>query len=613
VTPDPGQRPDPEDGAHTVPVYWTLRACELLGALIFSTALPWQQAFTWFALVAGFGSWRWWHVTRPQFKALPTTRRRLIYRLCVWTSMFLVGSAWYFLYVPGNQVMMVVLAIYLMGSAALVALRVTGDFARTVVAVCLTVLPTSARFFVEGLQGNLLLVLLGIGGVLMTISIVQMSRVQERMLLQQYELRQRAERAATAVAAVGLAKSRFFAAVSHDLRQPVHAIGLYLDPLVKLAQRAQDEPAQHAAEGIRQSWRALDDLLSQVLDLTRMDSGVVTAELQSTEIAPLVRSLVMQHSATAERAGVRIVALVQPGRFAVADELMLKRVLSNLLDNAIKFSPTERTVAVTLRSGQGVWRLQVRDAGPGIALAEQGKIFEEFVQLGNDARDRRQGLGLGLAISKRFTQLMGGSLSVRSEPGCGCCMTIELPKAQARWLEADREDDFDDLDMHDNPAIRRDSRPDSRPYPASAAPEPAPWPGMTELASAIAPHPLDASALTMPAWPEQDVLLLEDDYLVSNAMCQLLRSWGQRVHPVQTAAQALEQADSCTLAICDVRLPHGASGLDVALQLRARGKKVLLLSGETDAALREAACEHQLLLLTKPVSSAQMLLALQSL
>ena len=605
ATPDQGQRPDPEDGAHTVPVYWTLRACELLGALIFATALPWSQPFTWFALVAGFGSWRWWHVTRPRFKALPTARRRLIYRLCVWTSMLLVGSAWYFLYVPGNQVMMVVLAIYLMGSAALVALRVTGDFARTVVAVCLAVLPTSARFFIEGLQGNLLLVLLGVGGVLMTISIVQMSRVQERMLLQQYELRQRAERAATAVAAVGLAKSRFFAAVSHDLRQPVHAIGLYLDPLIKLAQRAHDEPAQHAAEGIRQSWRALDDLLSQVLDLTRMDSGVVTAELQSTEIAPLVRSLVMQHSAAAERAGVRIVALVQPGRFAVADELMLKRVLSNLLDNAIKFSPSERTVAITLRSGQGVWRLQVRDAGPGIALDEQGKIFEEFVQLGNDARDRRQGLGLGLAISKRFTQLMGGSLSVRSEPGRGCCMTIELPKAQARWLEADSQDDLDDLDVHDNPNLGTEKAP--------ALPEPAPWPGTTALVSATAPPGLDESGLALPALPGQDVLLLEDDYLVANAMRQLLQSWGQRVHVAQTAAQALEKADGCTLAICDVRLPHGDSGLDVALQLRARGKKVLLLSGETDAALREAAYEHQLLLLTKPVSSEQMLLALRSL
>jgi two-component system, sensor histidine kinase len=318
-----------------------------------------------------------------------------------------------------------------------------------------------------------------------------------------------------------------------------------------------------------------------------------------------VRSLVMQHSAAAERAGVRIVALVQPGRFAVADDLMLKRVLSNLLDNAIKFSPPERTVAVVLRSGHDAWRLQVRDAGPGIALEEQGKIFEEFVQLDNDARDRRQGLGLGLAISRRFTQLMGGSLSVRSAPGRGCCMTMLLPKAEAPQPYVATASDADYLDLHDDPG--------SADLAVLPVPEPAPWPGTAAWASAVSPLASSAAVLAMPGWPEQDVLLLEDDYLVANAMRQLLQSWGQRVHLVQTAAEALAQADGCALAICDVRLPHGASGLDVALQLRARGKKVLLLSGETDAALREAAYEHQLLLLTKPVSSEQMLLALQSL
>ncbi len=570
--PESGQRPDPEDGAHTVAAFWTLRACEAVGALIFSTALPWWQPFTWFALVAGFGTWRWWTVTRPRFKALPTASRRQIYRQFVWTCMLMVGSAWYFLYAPGNLLIQVVLGIYLMASAALVALRVTGDFTRTVVAVCLVVLPTSLRFFIEGLEGDRLLILLGLGGVLVALSMVQMSRVQERLLVQQYELRQRAERAATAVAAVGLDKSRFFAAVSHDLRQPVHAIGLYLDPLVKLAQRTHDEAARHAAEGIRQSWRALDELLSQVLDLTRMDSGVVAAELQVTEIAPLVRSLVMQHSAAAERAGVRIVALVPAGRFALADDLMLRRVVSNLLDNAIKFSPPERPVVVALRAGAGQWRLQVRDAGPGIAEEEQEKIFEEFVQLDNEGRDRRQGLGLGLAISRRFTLLMGGSLSVRSAPGRGCCMTVFLPRADAPELAGEAS----------HPALSQ--LPQT--YPSPVAP---------------------------PGLPAQDVLLVEDDDLVASAMCHLLQSWGQRVRHVQTAQEALEHADFGTLAICDVRLPHGGSGFDVALQLRARGKKVLLLSGETDSALREAALSHQLLLLTKPVSSDQMLLALRQL
>lgn len=568
TTPERDQRPDPEDGAHTVGVFWMLRSCELLGALIFSIALPWWQPFTWFAIVAGFGSWRWWYVTRPRFKALPLARRRQLYRRCVWTSMLLVGSAWYFFYVPGSLVMQVVLGIYLLGSAALVAMRVTGDFVRMAVAVCLAVLPTSLRFLVEGFEGDELLVLLGVGGLLMTFSIVQMSRMQERLLVEQYQLRQRAERAADAVASVGLAKSRFFAAVSHDLRQPVHAIGLYLDPLTRLSQRTGDEAAQHAAEGIRQSWRALDDLLAQVLDLTRMDSGAVQAELAPTELAPLVRSLVMQHSAAAERAGVRLVALVPASRYALADELMLKRVLSNLLDNAIKFSPPGRPVVVALRGAKDGWRLQVRDAGAGIALDAQEKIFEEFVQLDNEARDRQRGLGLGLAISRRFAVLMGGSLSVRSAPNTGCCMTLMLPKAL--------------------PAL-----------PLNTARESA-WPAQGTAAgdSVLAP---------------QAVLLVEDDPLVAQAMRQLLQSWGQQVHQVETAAQALQDADTSQLAICDVRLPHGASGLELALTLRARGKKVLLLSGETDSALRDAAQRHQLLLLTKPVSSAHLLSALQSL
>jgi two-component system, sensor histidine kinase len=102
---------------------------------------------------------------------------------------------------------------------------------------------------------------------------------------------------------------------------------------------ARNDDAMHAVEGIRQSWRALDDLLSQVLDLTRMDSGVVKAELQAVEVLPLVRAMITQHSAVAERAGIRLIALVKPNCFVWADELMLKRVLSNLLDNAIKFSP----------------------------------------------------------------------------------------------------------------------------------------------------------------------------------------------------------------------------------------------------------------------------------
>lgn len=571
------ERPDPEDSTHTGYSLWVLRICELLCALMFATALPWQQPFAWFSVIAGVGTLRWWHVNRPSFRARPKRERRRIYRIYMWVLMAYVGSAAHFLYVPGNIPMQAVLMSYLMGNATLIAVRLTGDLMRTTIALCLAVLPTSIRFIAEGAgDGNTLLMLMGAGGMAMTTAMIFLSRAQESTVAHQYEQRRRAEAAANAIAAMGLSKSRFFAAVSHDLRQPVHAIGLYLLPLLALAQKAQDGAALRAVEGINQSWRALDDLLSQVLDLTRMDSGVVTPELQPTEIAPIVSSLVMQHSAVAEAAGVRVVALVRPGAFAMADGLMLIRILSNLLDNAIKFSAPGGTVLVALRPAGALWRLQVRDSGVGIAPGAQERIFEEFVQIDNEARDRQRGLGLGLAIAKRFALLMNGNIEVRSELGHGCCMTITLPRV---------------------------ARPAQAEAAGAAAQRLDTLPG--ELMPQAGPP--------VPVLAMRDVLLVEDDSLVAVATRELLGTWGLRVRHVETATDAFREAAYGDVAICDARLPHGASGLDVALAMRVLGKKVLLISGETNAALRDAAQQHKLPLLTKPVSGAQLLSALQNL
>lgn len=569
------EQPDPEDSAHTVVSLWALRACELLCFFMFATALPWQQPAAWFSIIASMGVLRWWHVNRPAFRAQPKAHRRRVYRIYMWVLMSFVGSSCYFLYVPDNVPILAVLMSYLLGNATLIAVRLTGDAVRTTIALCLAVLPTSVRLIVDGLSGNSLLALMGVGGFLMTITMVFLSRAQELGVMRQVEQRRRAEAAADTVAALGLAKSRFFAAVSHDLRQPVHAIGLYLTPLASLAERAQDAAAQRAIEGITQSWRALDDLLSQVLDLTRMDSGAVQAELRCTEIAPLVDSLLRQHSAVAEAAGVRIVTLVRPDAFAMADGLMLFRVLSNLLDNAIKFSPPGTTVLVALRSGGKRWRLQVRDAGMGMAADAQLRIFEEFVQIHNEARDRRQGLGLGLAIARRLTLLMNGDIAVRSALGRGTSMTVLLPRALPP--------------------------PDAESAPAQASTVPG---SLMPLLGPSSPRPV---------FNMERVLLVEDDALVAEATRDQLAHWGLQVLHVETADAAMAQAAFGQVAICDVRLPHAASGLALALNLRELGQKVLLISGETHATLREAASRHGLPLLIKPVSGAQLLSALQSL
>ncbi len=565
------------DPGSTQPVklFLLIRACELLGALLFLPALPAWKPLLWLALVAGAGSWGFWRVRRPDFKGLPARRRRDIYRRYIWQSSAAVGSACVLLYAPGSDHgLHALLGTYLVATAGLVAMWGVRDIERTALAVVLILCPTVLRFMAEGaIDGRPMVFFLGACGVVLAAMIVYTSVLHARRIARESVLRQQAERASDAMAEMSLAKSRFFAAVSHDLRQPVHAIGLYLEPLARaLGQQPGAGEAQRAIHGIRQSWQALDELLAQVLDLTRSDAGTLRASLAAVELAPLVRAVVLQHGAMAERAGVRVVALTGAAGaagapHAYADELMLRRVLSNLLDNAIKFSPPGASVVIAVRAAGEAWRIQVRDAGPGIAPDAQEGVFHEFVQLDNQARSRQQGHGLGLAISRRFARLMLGSLTLRSAPGRGSCFTLTLPRADATL-----------------PARAAATEPVDEPTPAAQAP----------LAA-------------------RDILLVEDDPLVADAMCQLLAGWGQNVRALGSAAEAWQQRAFGQIAICDVRLPGGESGLDLALKLRALGKPVLLLSGETDAALQARAAASGLPLITKPVSGARMRQLLQAL
>ena len=556
--------------APPVPLYVMTRACELLGALLFLLALPAWKPLLWFVLVAGTGTWAFVRVRQPGFKRLRADRRRRRYRRYVWQSAAAVGSAAWLLYVPGSHSMHALLGMYLASASGLVGMWGVRDVPRTAVAVSLILGPTVLRFMAEGVFDRRPMVFLfGACGVILILIIVYTAALYARNLKRELALRRQAERATDAMAELGLTKSRFFAAVSHDLRQPVHAIGLYLDPLTQaLARLPADPETCRAVNGIRQSWQALDGLLSQVLDLTRMDAGTTRATLAPVTLAPVVRAAVMQHSAMAERAGVRVVALTggDPPPTAMADELMLRRVLSNLLDNAIKFSRPGTNVLLAVRTAPHAWRIQVRDAGPGIPEDKQDSVFQEFVQIDNHARSRQHGHGLGLAISRRFAHAMRGELTLRSRPGQGSCFTLTLPRA---------------LPIAPPVAAPVDEGP---------------------------PSDLPRSPVT--ALAARDILLVEDDPLVSDAMCQLLHGWGQNVRPTSTAAQAWQQRDFGQIAICDVRLPEGESGLDLALRLRAMGKQVLLLSGETDTALRTRAAATGLPLLIKPVSGPRLRAAL---
>lgn len=564
-------------GGTTQPVLLMLltRLGELLGALLFLPALPWWRPALWFMLVLGASTWGFVRVRRADFKTLPRQRRRRIYRSYIWLSSAAIGSACWLLYVPGDQRMHAMLGVYLVASAGLVAMWGVRDLQRTALAVTLILGPTVLRFMAEGLlERRPMMFFLGASGVVLVAMIVYTAAVHAQRIGRESVLRRQAERASDAMADLGVAKSRFFAAVSHDLRQPVHAIGLYLEPLARALGPHPDAEALRALGGIRQSWRALDDLLSQVLDLTQADAGSMQPRIAVVDLLPLIRDVVQQHGPMAEEAGVRVVALMREGagRYVHADEIMLRRVLSNLLDNAIKFSPAGRCVAIAVRPGAQACRVQVRDAGPGIAADQHEDVFHEFVQIDNQARNRQHGYGLGLAISRRFAELMLGSLALRSAPGRGACFTLTLPCADA---------------------------------PPTLAPEAEQeWPESAQTE----PGQLDA-----PPLPARDILLVEDDALVADAMRQLLGIWGQNVRHVETVADAWRLRGFGQLAICDVRLPDGGNGFDLALRLSALGKPVFLLSGETDPELRARAAAAGLPLLTKPLSATRMLALLRTL
>ena len=238
------------------------------------------------------------------------------------------------------------------------------------------------------------------------------------------------------------------------------------------------------------------------------------------------------------------------------DRTLLERVLRNLLDNAIKYTD-EGAVTVTLALAEGGCEISVTDTGLGIAPHEQTRIFEEFYQLGNTARDRRKGLGLGLSIVHRLVPMLGGRIGLYSVPGRGSTFTITLPAIDPVRL-----------------------------------PEPA--------AVAEAPRRLDGIA----------VLLIEDDVGVRVGTKLLLEGLGCTVTETGGTAQALSAVDRAApdVAIVDIRLPDGDDGLHATRRLRARAPRlpVVLVSGETSPERLREADRLGAPLLVKPVDEAEL-------
>ena len=378
--------------------------------------------------------------------------------------------------------------------------------------------------------------------------------LERRVALATLELREKKEEAETAT----LAKSRFLAAASHDLRQPTHALGMFV---ARLAQLPHDQETRHLISNLEASVRAMQDLLDALLDISRLDAHVVKVGLRAFPLEEVLEQLRSGLMPVANDKGLQL--RVRRSRvWVMSDPILLHRILLNLVSNALRYTRKGGVlVACRLRRDGECVRIEVWDSGIGIAREHLNDIFKEFFQIANTERDRSKGLGLGLNIVERTAQLLGYSLELTSRPGQGTRFSIEVPVVPAQALSS-----------------------------------------MSTVAEAPAFD--DLSGLK--------VLVIEDDALAAQGLASLLKSWGCQVRLVDGLATALPPVAKGyvpDVIISDYRLRGGENGMDTVHRLRAaigRDVPACLMSGDTDPVLMQAARDAGLTLLHKPVRPAKL-------
>ncbi|WP_207482917.1 ATP-binding protein [Arenibaculum pallidiluteum] len=349
-------------------------------------------------------------------------------------------------------------------------------------------------------------------------------------------------------------KSRFLAAASHDLRQPLQSAILFAGALARnmAGDPARAEQFQH----LERSLDTLKGLLDALLDVSRLDAGVIEPTIEQFRISGLLDHI---RAAYAHVAAARSLSWDVTGSGATvrSDPTLLGRMLRNLVENAFKY--TERGgVELHCQESDGTLRLEVCDTGPGIPAYSLDAIFEEFHQLGNPERDRQHGLGLGLSIVRRLGILLEHRIDVRSEPGKGSVFSVDVPLAEAAEEEA-------------------------RPAPLQCS---------------------DAG---------RTVLVVDDDPSVLLGLEAILKDWGWRVVAVSSVEEALDRIGSDALppdiVLADYRLRDERVGTDAILGIWNRlGRRLpsALLTGETGPECRRDAVAHGLDVLYKPVTPRQL-------
>ena len=364
-------------------------------------------------------------------------------------------------------------------------------------------------------------------------------------------------------------KNRFFAAASHDLRQPLHAIALFGAVLNKelsgRPEHAHTIQLMHAVD-------ALSVSLNSMLDVSQLDAGVIKPEIKTVPLSPLLEILDQMFTVRANEKGLQLRVRTSP-LWIRTDMQLLQRLLANLIENALKYTMQGGVIVRAYTRGPQLY-IDVRDTGIGIAVENRDSIFDEFYQIGNSGRDRAKGLGIGLALVRRIALLLGYSVQVHSRVGRGSRFRVILPHP----LQPDK------------------------------------------AAQPVPPQPIHLSAL-LPL--PQRVLIIDDEADIRLAMIELLRLHGVAAVVVGDEAganiamqHAAESHQPFAALLCDYRLQDGVDGLAVAQRLRqtfSPALPLLIITGETSPEKLQRLYDLDIPVLFKPTAAPDLLQALADL
>lgn len=351
-------------------------------------------------------------------------------------------------------------------------------------------------------------------------------------------------------------KTRFLAAASHDLRQPLHALELYIGALPL---QTTDEKRKHIFCQMEKSAHELRELLNSLFDISRFDAAVAEVNIGGVRINDIVDDLALEFHDLSRQEN-RPLSVRTSDAIVDTDPILMHQIIRGLVMNALKHAKKGRVLLGFRKRGEFI-RCEVWDSGVGIDFEDQPRVFEEFYQAKNSNRNRDQGLGLGLALINRMCLALGHEFGMRSEPEKGTVFWVNIKKSQ------------------DTQTLKTAG----------------------ELQK-FAPSPLNTT-----------ILCIDDETAILDSLSALLEGWGYKVVTASNAEQALYKIDQTglrpELIICDYRLDNEENGFDVIQKINVSMNQTipaLMVTGDLDPQIEEQAKSFSYKVLKKPLNPSKL-------